>query len=618
MAAPQRNEEFEHLVAYMRDERGFDFTGYKRPSLQRRIEKRMQEVEIDSFAEYRTYLENHQEEFVSLFNTILINVTSFFRDEVAWDYQSTEIIPSILAAKDDQPIRVWSTGCASGEEAYTLAMALLEAVGEDKFKERVKIYATDVDEDALAQGRHAIYPEKALDPVPTELREKYFEQHNSNFVFRPNLRRSVIFGRHDLLQDPPISRIDLLVSRNTLMYFNAEAQDHILRQFHFALNPNGVLFLGKSELIANRSELFTPIDMRRRVFAPVQRKVPPLEVPVREPAAEEDELARLASESLMRDAGFEAAPVAQLVVDHEGKLALANLQARMLFSLTQNDIGRPIQDLEVSYRPVELRSRIEQAYSDKHTISLRDIEWRVGETDVRYVDIQVVPLISTTGQALGCAVTFTDVTRYQRLQQALTESKRDAQTAYEELQSTVEELETTNEELQSTNEELETTNEELQSTNEELETMNEELQSTNEELSTINDELQMRTDELNATNAFLESILRSLGSAVIVLDRKFEVERWNQQARELWGLIEDEVRGTHFLNLDIGLPVDELRGPIRDVANGRSENGTVELAAINRRGRPVDVKVQLSPLTRGNDVDGVILVMEADAAATKA
>ena len=618
MAAPQRNEEFEHLVAYMRDERGFDFTGYKRPSLQRRIEKRMQEVEIDSFAEYRTYLENHQEEFVSLFNTILINVTSFFRDEVAWDYQSTEIIPSILAAKDDQPIRVWSTGCASGEEAYTLAMALLEAVGEDKFKERVKIYATDVDEDALAQGRHAIYPEKALDPVPTELREKYFEQHNSNFVFRPDLRRSVIFGRHDLLQDPPISRIDLLVSRNTLMYFNAEAQDHIHRQFHFALNPNGVLFLGKSELIANRSELFTPIDMRRRVFAPVQRKVLPLEVPVRAPTAEEDELARLASESLMRDAGFEAAPVAQLVVDHEGKLALANLQARMLFSLTQNDIGRPIQDLEVSYRPVELRSRIEQAYSDKHTISLRDIEWRVGETDVRYVDIQVVPLISTTGQALGCAVTFTDVTRYQRLQQALTESKRDAQTAYEELQSTVEELETTNEELQSTNEELETTNEELQSTNEELETMNEELQSTNEELSTINDELQMRTDELNATNAFLESILRSLGSAVIVLDRKFEVERWNQQARELWGLIEDEVRGTHFLNLDIGLPVDELRGPIRDVANGRSENGTVELAAINRRGRPVDVKVQLSPLTRGNDVDGVILVMEADAAATKA
>ncbi|HEX6680691.1 MAG TPA: CheR family methyltransferase [Gaiellaceae bacterium] len=618
MAEPERDEGFEQLVAYIRDERGFDFTGYKRPSLRRRIEKRMQEVDIGSFAEYRAYLENHQDEFVSLFNTILINVTSFFRDAAAWEYVAAEIVPRILAAKDDLPIRVWSTGCASGEEAYTIAMVLLEALGEEAFKQRVKIYATDVDEDALSQGRHGIYPEKAVEPVLPELLEKYFERDNSNYVFRPNLRRSVIFGSHDLLQDPPISRVDLLVSRNTLMYFNAEAQDHILRQFHFALNPNGVLFLGRSELIANRSELFTPIDLRRRVFAPVQRTVPPIKLPVREPPVEENELARLASESLIRDAGFEAAPVAQLVVDHEGKLALANLQARMLFSLTQKDIGKPIQDLEVSYRPVELRSRIEQAYNDKHTISLRDIEWSVGETELRYVDIQVVPLISTTGQALGCAVTFTDVTRYQRLQQALTESKRDAETAYEELQSTVEELETTNEELQSTNEELETTNEELHSTNEELETMNEELQSTNEELSTINDELQMRTDELNTTNAFLESILGSLGSAVIVLDRKFEVERWNKQARELWGLIEDEARGTHFLNLDIGLPVDELRGPIRDVANGRSDDGVVQVAAINRRGRPVEVRVQLSPLTRGNEVDGVILVMEADAAATKA
>jgi two-component system CheB/CheR fusion protein len=618
LAQVERDEEFEQLVAYMRDERGFDFTGYKRPSLRRRIEKRMQEVDIDSFAEYRTYLEHHQDEFVSLFNTILINVTSFFRDEAVWDYLATETIPRILAAKDDQPIRVWSTGCASGEEAYTLAMVLLDAMGTDEFKQRVKIYATDVDDDALAQGRHAVYPEKALEQVPQELREKYFERQNSNYVFRPDLRRSVIFGRHDLLQDPPISRIDLLVSRNTLMYFNPEAQDHILRQFHFALTRSGVLFLGRSELIANRSELFTPIDLKRRVFAPVERTVPLVELPLREPVTEENELARLASEALMRDAGFEAAPVAQLVVDHEGRLALANLQARMLFSLTQNDISKPIQDLEVSYRPVELRSRIEQAYGDKHTITMRDIEWRLSETDVRYVDVQVVPLISTTGQALGCGVTFTDVTRYQRLQQALTESQRDAETAYEELQSTVEELETTNEELQSTNEELETTNEELHSTNEELETMNEELQSTNEELSTINDELQMRTDELNATNAYLESVLGSFGSAVIVLDRKFEVERWNGQARELWGLVEDEVRGTHFLNLDIGLPVDQLRTPVRDVVAGRSQDGALELSAVNRRGRPVNVRVQLSPLSRGADVDGVILVMEAAEAPAKA
>ena len=609
MATQDRDPEFEDLVAYIRDERGFDFTGYKRPSLRRRIEKRMQEVGIDSFPGYKDYLEHHQDEFVSLFNTILINVTSFFRDEAAWDFLAKEIVPGILDAKDDQPVRVWSTGCASGEEAYTIALVLLEAIGEEAFKQRVKIYATDVDEEALAQGRHAVYSEATVEPVSAELRKKYFDRQNSNYVFRPDLRRSVIFGRHDLLQDPPISRIDLLVSRNTLMYFNAEAQQHILRQFHFALNPHGVLFLGKSELVANRTEFFSPIDLRRRVFAPVEQQGAVLELGPR--IAEDSELTRLASESMMRDAGFEAAPTAQLVIDHEGKLALANLQARMLFSLTQNDNGTPIQDLEVSYRPVELRSRIEQAYNEKHTITMRDIEWRIGEGDVRYIDVQIVPLISTTGEALGCGITFADVTRYQRLQEALTESKRDAQTAGEELQSTVEELETTNEELQSTNEELETTNEELHSTNEELETMNEELQSTNEELSTINDELQTRTDELNAGNAFLESILGSLGSAVVVLDKKFEVERWNAQARELWGLAEDEVRGTHFLNLDIGLPVDELRASIRDVVTGRSQDGAITLAAVNRRGRPVDVTVQLSPLTQpGDEVAGVILVMD--------
>src|SRR5205814_1702517 len=200
----------------------------------------------------------------------------------------------------------------------------------------------------------------------------------------------------------------------------------------------------------------------------------------------------------------------------------------------------------------------------------------------RALDIEVAPVLSTDGEALGASVSFSDVTTLARLSEDYERSKRELDNAYEELQSTVEELETTNEELQSTNEELETTNEELQSTNEELETMNEELQSTNEELSTINDELQMRTDELNATNAFLESILRSLGSAVIVLDRKFEVERWNQQARELWGLIEDEVRGTHFLNLDIGLPVDELRGPILDVGHNREVKMSITLMPRDR------------------------------------
>jgi two-component system CheB/CheR fusion protein len=609
MAEAVRDEALESLLAFIRDERGFDFTGYKRPSLQRRIARRMQDIGVDGFAAYETRLKENGDEFAQLFDAILINVTSFFRDEVAWDFLAAEILPAVLEATDPaEPIRVWSTGCASGEEAYTLAIVLAEALGTDDFHARVKIYATDVDEDALTQGRHATYNARAVESVPDALRTKYLEPFNGGFVFRGDMRRSVIFGRHDLIHDPPISRVDLLVSRNTLMYFEAETQEQILRSFHFALRNHGALFLGKAEAIANRSQLFIPIDLKRRVF----RKVPREDAPPRErrPAQEDGhELSRLATEALIKEAGFEAAPTAQLVVDPDGRLVLANLQARTFFELSPRDLGRPIQDLEVSFRPVELRSRIEQAYSERHTISLRDAEWRVGE-DLRFVDVQVVPLITSGGDVVGCGVTFTDVTRYQRLQQALTESKRDAESASEELQSTVEELETTNEELQSTNEELETTNEELQSTNEELETMNEELQSTNEELSTINDELQERTDELNETNAYLEGILSSLSSAVVVVDRDLAVRGWNKGARELWGLIEDEVQGKHLLNLDIGLPVEQLRSPIRKVLAGE-EQAPFTLPALNRRGRQIEARVTATPLRSAGDIRGAILMMDA-------
>jgi two-component system, chemotaxis family, CheB/CheR fusion protein len=610
MPEPERDPELEALLEHIREERGFDFTGYKRSSLSRRIQRQMQDGRIESYAAYRDYLEQHQDEFVRLFNTILINVTSFFRDDFAWDYLRTEIIPKILERKDESAqIRIWSTGCASGEEAFTLAMVFAEALGEKEFHRGVKIYATDIDEEALTEGRHARYSAEAVEPVPEQLREKYFERQDSDFVFRADLRRSVIFGRHDLLQDPPISKIDLLVSRNTLMYFNAEAQNHILRQFNFALVDDGFLFLGKSETIANRSGLFETVDLRRRVFT----RLPLEAAPMRRAAkgVDDGDLVRLADEALMRQAGFESTPLAQIVIDKDGELALANQQARMYFGLDANDLGRPIQDLEVSYRPVELRSQIQQAYIEKHSITLRDVEWRVGE-EVRFVDVQIIPLVAETGEAVGCGISFGDVTRYHRLQQALAESKRDAETASEELQSTVEELETTNEELQSTNEELETTNEELHSTNEELETMNEELQSTNEELSTINDELQQRTDELNVTNVFLESILGSLGSAVIVLDHKLAIATWNREAKDLWGLAEDEVKGSHFLNLDIGLPVDQLRAPIRDVLAGKSEDGDVVLAAVDRRGKSIQTRVKVSPLgrTRDGHVGGAILMME--------
>src|SRR3954470_15353514 len=503
MTTQERNPEFEQLLEFLRDERGFDFTGYKRASLMRRISKRMQDADLDGdYAVYRDYLAQHPDEFAELFDTILINVTSFFRDPAAWEYLAKEIVPQIISLHaPTDPLRLWSTGCSTGEEAYTLAMVFAEALGAEDFKQRVKIYATDVDEGALGTGRTATYTPAQLEPVPENLRERYFETANGDgFSFRADLRRTVIFGRHDLVQDPPISRIDLLVSRNTLMYFDGEEQQRILNNFHFALREDGFLFLGKSEVFVARSPLFAAVDLRRRVFA----KVPLATVRDRfapRPRTHDDENGGEALPPLVQVAAFEASPVAQVIVDQAGHVAGANMQARMMFGLAAADIGALLQDLELSYRPVELRSRIEQAYTEGHSVTLRDVEWHAG-AEIRFLDVVVHPLKSSAGDGLGVAVAFSDVTRYRRLGEALQESKREAEIAYEELQSTVEELETTNEELQSTNEELETTNEELQSTNEELETMNEELQATNEELDTINDELQIRTDELNELNAF--------------------------------------------------------------------------------------------------------------------
>ena len=614
MTTQERDEDLEQLLEFLRDERGFDFTGYKRPSLSRRITKRLQERKVAGFAAYRELLQSEPQEFAALFDTILINVTSFFRDGAAWDYVAKEIVPRILAARDaGDPVRMWSTGCATGEEAYTLAIILAEAMGDEDFRRRVKIYATDVDEAALDDGRHASFSPQQVEAVPEELRMRYFEQQNSSYVFRADLRRSVIFGRHDLVQDPPISRIDLLVSRNTLMYFDSETQRRVLANFHFALRDDGYLFLGKSEVLVARSPLFSAVDLKRRVFGKVpaaaarEQRVLPQSGEDADPP--EGEL--LAHDHLIRDAGFEASPIAQLAIDRSGRLALANMQARMLFGLSHRELGTLLQDLELSYRPVELRSRIEQVYSEGHAISLRDVEWH-GTGDARIVDVQISPLVSTTGELLGVGIAVLDVTRYRRLQDALEGSKREVETAYEELQSTVEELETTNEELQSTNEELETTNEELQSTNEELETMNEELQSTNEELETINDELQQRTDELNDVNSFLEAILGGLSAGVIVVDTELRVQAWNEASEDLWGVRRDEAESAHLLNLDIGLPVDQLRAPLRTALTGDHPD-PFAVDAVNRRGRAVRAEVRVAPLlSDGSGVRGAIVMVETE------
>jgi len=606
--------QFEALLVYLKDTRGFDFTGYKRTTLVRRVARRMAQLGIASYADYQDHLQVHPDEFTILFNTILINVTGFFRDPDAWEYLRDEVVGPLLAARaEDAPIRVWSAGCASGEEAYSLAIMLVEMMGADEFRRRVKIYATDVDDDALSRARQATYADSAVKAIPAPLVERYFETTGGRYSFRKDLRRSIIFGRNDLVQDAPISRIDLLVCRNTLMYFNAETQSRILSRFHFAVADGGVLFLGKAEMLLSHSGLFTPVDLKRRVFRAVARATSAGAAALFEPpsGAVRDESGALDD---LRTEAFLASPVAQMVVTSDGLVALTNRLAETLFGVSSRDIGRPFRDLDVSYRPVELRRHIEQAQVERRTSMLPDVEYVRSAGDTVCLDIQASPLVRTDGSLLGVALIFQDVTTSRRLRHELEATNLELQSAYEALQSTNEELETTNEELQSTVEELETTNEELQSTNEELETMNEELQSTNDELQNINDRLQESTVALDDANAFLDAVLTSLRAGVVVVNRDLQVQVWNRRAENLWGMRREEVMGQHFLNLDIGLPVDRIRPLLRQALNDGADPHELQVPAVNRRGRAVSVRVVCTALHPAGAPlpTGAILVMEPE------
>ncbi|MEV6774077.1 CheR family methyltransferase [Nocardia sp. NPDC051030] len=607
----QADPALEDLLIFIRDSRGFDFTGYKRSSLARRIRKRMHEVKIAEYLDYQDYLQTNAEEFGSLFNTILINVTGYFRDIEAWQYLQREVLPELLAGMDPtSEIRIWSAGCSSGEETYSLAIMFAEALGLTECIKRVKIYGTDVDEEALREARTGLYTAKSLAPLSADLRNRYFESNGDRFLFRSDLRRRVIFGRHDITRDAPISRLDLLVCRNALMYFNVEAQALILDRFHFALRPDGFLFLGKAEMLLSDGERFEISSMRQRIFRRrAGESVPPQTPgPPRLELGMGTEVQSAVRKRQLSDLALEAAPFAMIGVDPDGKVAVINNQMRAQFGLNHHDIGRPLSDLEISYRPIELRSLIEQAHAERRVVRISSVERRLGPEETQFFDVLIQPLAVGDGTSVGIAIHFIDTTMPTKLATEVKVKREELETAYEELQSTNEELETTNEELQSSIEELETTNEELQSTNEELETTNEELQSGNEELETMNEEIRIRSGELEETRAFLQGVLTSVAAGVVVLDGNLKVRSWNRGAEELWGLRAAEVKNQVFFTLDFGLPTDQLHHLTQQALDLKQRGGPIDIPAISRIGRPIVCSVTISPLDGSSD--GVVLLME--------
>jgi len=596
----QAGPDFESLLEYLRDTRGFDFTGYKRPSIIRRVSVRCSELGIDSFRAYLDYLQVHADEFAVLFDKILINVTEFFRDRPAWDYLAGDIVPRIVARGGD--IRVWSTGTSSGEEAYTAAIIFCDALGEEEFVRRVKIYATDVDEEALAKARGG-YSARDVESLDPDLRSRYFEQAGDRFMFASALRRAMIFGRHDLTQDAPISRLDLLICRNTLIYFTAEAQGRILGRFHYALNDDGYLFLGRAEMLLTHAALFTAVDVKERIFSKVARLQLRDRMMLLAQSGSTDANNHVARQLRVRELTTEGLPFAQIVVDSLGTLVSANQPARHLLEIPPADLGRPLKDLELSYRHVDLRTPLDRVARDRIPIEVKSVGLKRPNGTTGVFDVHVAPLTDEDGSLAGSAINFFDVTHETHLRSELDRMAH-------ELQSNKEELETTNEELQSTVEELETTNEELQSTNEELETLNEELESTNAELQTINADVAAHSQEVQRLNTLLLAVTGNIEVGAAVLDRELRVQLWNERAADLWGMRSDEVVGHSFFDLDIGLPAELLRGLIQAGMGGRPQHDELVVSATTRKGRRIRCRVLAHTIGDGGRPAGVVVVMQ--------
>ncbi|WP_013334312.1 CheR family methyltransferase [Gloeothece verrucosa] len=264
---PQLDPEFEALLEFLKSSRGCDLTNYKRSTLKRRFRVRMEAVNINNYQSYFKYLESNAQEYIALLNEIFVNFTYFFRDKEAWDYLAQNIIPQIVSNKQaDEPIRIWSAGCAAGQEIYSLLILFAEIVGIEFCLKRVKAFATDVDEAAISQARQRTYSKKEIAGIPPNLLKKYFTKIEKNYIFERKLRQSIIFGCHDLAKDAPISKIDLLLCRNVLMYFEKQTQEAILTRFHFALKNTGFLFLGNIDLLIHERQIFTPINLKHRMY----------------------------------------------------------------------------------------------------------------------------------------------------------------------------------------------------------------------------------------------------------------------------------------------------------------------------------------------------------------
>jgi two-component system CheB/CheR fusion protein len=543
------------VLALLRARTKFDFRCYRKRMLTRRIERRMSLNHINQITDYLAFLREQPDEAKQLFRDLLISVTNFFRDPEAWQALETEVIAPLVGAKEfDAPLRVWSAGCATGEETYSLGIVLLEHLAAAKKSCQIQIFASDVDEEALEVARQGTYPESISTDVSHERLARFFTHVDDAYHVSKMLRELVIFARQNLISDAPFSKLDLIVCRNLLIYLEPEVQKKVISLLHFSLNEGGFLFLGPSETIGRNIDLFEPVSKKWRIF----RRIGPVrpqrvEIPIAATLEPLVPVRRSMPPSTTGPVNF-ANMTHRLLLDQFAPAAvLVNRKYEILYFFGATDrylavpAGEPTQDLLMMAREglrTKLRSTTHKAVREGGPVTLAVQVKRNG--GYYPVIVTVRPVQGSQGTEGLLLVTFQDsgqdILTPHPPETAAEESvakqlESELKATEEDLQSTIEELESSNEELKVSNEEVMSMNEELHSANEELETSKEELQSLNEELTTVNNQLQEKVADLETANNDMANVLNCTEVAIIFLDRQFRIKRYTDPATRLFNLI---------------------------------------------------------------------------------
>jgi two-component system CheB/CheR fusion protein len=616
----------EKVVILLRANTGNDFTFYKRNTLYRRIERRMGIHQIEKMTGYVRYLQENSQELDLLFKELLIGVTSFFRDPAAWDQLRDQAIPDLLANRaPGQALRAWVPGCSSGEEAYSLAIVLKEAVEKLKPKgaHTLQIFATDLDKDAIEKARQGVFPANISADVSDARLKRYFIKEDSGYRVRKEIREMVIFAPQNLIMDPPFTKLDILSCRNLLIYLTPEVQKKLIPLFHYILTPGGILFQGSAETIGDNTALFSPLSGKSRLFRRTESIIRPAEIlfPTAFSAGQAinsevhpvvpkppESLQTLADQLVLHS----YAPPAVLT-NEEGDIFYVSGRTGKYLEPAAGKANWNLFAMAREGLRYELVGAFKEAIRKKQSVTLHGLS--VGTNGgTQHVNV-TVRQIDEPGPLQGLMmIVFTDVPAPVTVASAnrplkpnahnprLAELEHELQRVRGESRATHEEMQTSQEEFRSANEELQSTNEELQSTNEELTTSKEEMQSMNEELQTVNTELQAKVEQLSQSSNDMKNLLDSTDIATLFLDKELKVRRFTPQATKIIKLIATDA-GRPITDLASELRYPELVADAREVLR--------KLAAVEKSISAADGRwftVRIMPYRTTDDrIDGVVI-----------